>query len=385
MSFFNWNEERHKRRFEEQDGKPEPEPTFPRLDVPEVEKGRWDFGEYSGETLTYLSVNKIPGVPAEKLREAVFSPGRQVAGDLIVTVDGYRWLRLTEPSDYFGKYVATEDWDKRHTYIQIESSLSIPQSLYRIRKDDPPRITLPDWDNNMTWAAPAVHPMYISTNPAHSTIRTRLSPWEKYLRTLNDTKRKWNYYTNDHAGLFNATGWDKQESLVMGNNIVVVDRIGAHRKVGQMAKLRTMFIQDPRPDPELLNYQTCPWLIHKFTVITRNGSVVDPNPGSVYYPVILNMGGEGWIQMAKLEKFPQLPLTVDVEVAVGLNVRLKPSLNGEKVSAIPKGAPIEITAYRPAGSEVWARCEGGWIALYHPQTTPNYLTSWRMENEPPPP
>ncbi len=385
MSFFNWNEERHKKRFDKLGEKPEPEPKSPRLDVPADEKGRWEYGEYSGETLTYLKVSKLPNVMPEEPGEIVLSPGRQVEGDLLVTVDGYRWLRLTRPHKYFGKYLITEDWDKRHTYIQIDNSLSIPQSLYRIKKEDPPRMLDPTWRaKSMYWAAPAVHPMYIAKNPAHSTIRTRLSPWETYLRTLNSTKNKWNYYTNDHAGLFNGTGWDKQETLVMGNNLVVVDRIEGFGKDLMMAKLRTLFIEDPQPDPELLNYQTCPWLIHKFTVITRKGFVVDPNPGAVYYPVIVKRGGQGWIQLDKLEKFPALPMRITVNVTAGLNVREKPTTKGNRVTALRKGTSLEITEYRPAGSEIWACCEQGWIALYHPKTTLKFLTSWKMETEPPP-
>lgn len=401
MSFSDWNDKRLKRWFEKYGDKsdpvpepkpepdtepdPAPEPKSPRLDVPKSETGRWECGEYSGEALTNLKVCKIPNVTPNEPVEAVIPPGMKVEGDLIVTVDGYRWLRLTQPHEYFGKYLVIEDWDKFHTYCQIEHSLSIPQALYRIRIDDPPRMLKPSWRfKSMHWAAPAVHPMYLSKNPVHSTNRTRLSRWETFLRTLNNTKNKWNYYTNDHAGLFNGTGWDKQETLVMGNNLVVVDKIIKGRR-GRMAKLRTLFINDPQPDADLLNYQTCPWFIHKFTVITRKGFVVDPNPGAVYYPVITKQGGEGWIQLDKLEKFPSLPMTVTVEEEAGLNVREKPTVKSGKVTALGKGTLLEITEYRPAGSEVWGRCEQGWVALYHPQTTPKYLTSWEMETKPPPP
>ncbi|MDK1029533.1 MAG: Rnase Y domain-containing protein [Anaerolineae bacterium] len=263
-------------------------------------------------------------------------------------------------------------------------SASVPQSFYRVRKDNPPRMLVPGWKfKKMHWEAPETHKLRPTKNSAHGSERTRLSPWENFLRSLNDTDKKWIYYINDHSGLFNNTGWDKQETIVMGNNVVVVDEIQQVRN-GWMARVKTLFIENSQPDPYFLNYESSPWLIHKFTVITRKGFVIDPKPGAILYPLITNKGDECWIELEKLEKFPSLPLTVTVK-SLGLNVREKPTLKSTKITAIRKGTPIKITQYLPVGSEIWAQCEQGWIALYHPDSDPKYLTSWKMQTDPPPP
>lgn len=244
-------------------------------------------------------------------------------------------------------------------------------SFFRVKHDNPPRTSLKDWVNPKMQQAPEVFPLFVDATDKHGTHRTNLSTWESFCRSLNPTTRKWNYYTGAHAGLFNNTSWPNQESLTMGGNVV---RVIEESK--GFARIETLVLENGHAGA---TYKTHPWLIHKFTVITNDGRVLNPPVGDIYFPVVLKEGKQAWIPMIWLEKFPSLPRDVTVS-ALHLNVLSSPGITSPIVGSLDEGQTVTISGYSPMGSDVWGKTAGGWIALLYNDT---YFTSWQMVTEPP--
>jgi hypothetical protein len=40
------------------------------------------------------------------------------------------------------------------------------------------------------------------------------------------------------------------------------------------------------PMADKVNHFTYPWLVHRFVCITRDGRIVDPPPGQIYFPLV---------------------------------------------------------------------------------------------------
>lgn len=155
----------------------------------------------------------------------------------------------------------------------------------------------PEWREqypNMN-QAPQVGPFFLTPNTTSGGNRTPMANWKPYLQAINgvtnDNDQKWRYYINDHSGYYNRAGWDKLESLWMGDNLV--NEIETQRG---FSRIETLFLEDGPPDPALVNYEQMPWLVHRFTVVTSNNTIVEPPPGRIYSPIVVKRGLVLWIQ-----------------------------------------------------------------------------------------
>jgi hypothetical protein len=155
----------------------------------------------------------------------------------------------------------------------------------------------PDWVGHRQ--TPQVIPIFLT--PAYSSggNRTPVGSLKGYIQRINgiasDKDRKWRYYVNDHSGYFNVTGWDKLELLGMGDNLVnVIEEFRGFMSI------ETLFLEDGPPDPQIINYENTPWLIHRFTVITDVNRVIDPPPGRIYSPLVIKRGLKAWIPASHL-------------------------------------------------------------------------------------
>jgi hypothetical protein len=226
---------------------------------------------------------------------------------------------------------------------------------------------------------PEVVPLFVGPNYSHGTNRTIVDgTWEIYIDALNDNdKKKLRYLKLDNSGLFNSTGFPKLESLTMGGNIITLAEIQ-----GTMGRVNTINYQDPGALKDV-NYITRPDLVHKFVVVgyrksTKTTYWLNTPQGPIYWPLVSSR--DVWIPLERIEPFPSLPLVVTANTTQ--EIRKDPSNDGARTGKeLAEGEFIRIVDYYPSGPNVWARVNGGWIALL---LNREYLTDWRMDTVPPP-
>ena len=234
---------------------------------------------------------------------------------------------------------------------------------------------------------PETVPLFVGPKLSSGSNRTKVDgAWETFIDALNNNDpSKLRYLKSDKSALFNTSGFPQLESLTMGGNIIVLDRIE-----GTWGRVHTFDYGQP-PGPGKINYVTRPDLVHKFVVVgwNRDAKVtywVNPPKGDLYWPLVSSRSV--WIQMERIEGFPGLPR--EVTAITGQDIRRTPeisdNLTGLELSA---GQSARIVEYYPSASDVWGRLEsGGWITLLWYSATSGgaqYLTSWTMETLPPPP
>jgi len=233
---------------------------------------------------------------------------------------------------------------------------------------------------------PEMVPLFIqpkSTTGTHRTILT--DDWEGFLDALNEhDARTLRYLKADNTALFNSTGFPKLESLTMGGNLITLDEVN-----GTWGRVHTMNLENV-PSPGEVNYITQPDLVHKFVVVgwrkrTKQTYWTNPPAGDMYWPLVSSR--LIWIEMERLEKFPELPVNVTANSTV--YIQRKPGTdNDPTVSRLFKGQSATVVEYYPSSSNVWGKLSsGGWIALlWYPEVhDPQYPTTWMMETLPPPP
>jgi len=262
---------------------------------------------------------------------------------------------------------------------------------YRVKHDSQLAIyeyksrTAESWDG-VGPQTPEVVPLFVRPKPSSGTHRTKLTgDWEIFIDALNNNDdSKLRYLKADNTALFNSTGFPQLESLTMGGNIILLDEVQ-----GEWGQVRTLNHVEP-PDIEKINYITSPDLIHKFVVVTwrekkQETHWTNPPKGDMYWPLVSSR--PVWIQLERLEKFPELPVKITANTTV--YIQADPGItNTPTASKLSAGRSATVVEYYPSGSNVWGRLKsGGWVALlwYPARDDLQYPTSWKMETLPPPP
>jgi hypothetical protein len=273
------------------------------------------------------------------------------------------------------------------------SETSEPQpQYYRVKHDDQLEIyNYKSRTGDKDWGGvgpqtPEVVPLNVQPKLASGTHRTKLTGgWETFINGLNNNdESKLRYLKADNTALFNNTGFPQLESLTMGGNVITLDEV-----LGEWGIVHTLNHVEP-PDIEKINYMTSPDLVHKFVVVgwrEENQETYWTNPpkGHMYWPFVSSR--PVWIQLERLEKFPELPVKITANTTV--YIQTDPGItNDPTASSLLAGRSATVVEYYPSGSNVWGRLKsGGWVALlwYPARDDLQYPTSWKMETLPPPP
>lgn len=121
--------------------------------------------------------------------------------------------------------------------------------------------------------------------------------WESFVAVLNGW-RSYKFLVSPPAGWRNRDTFI--DTLGFGGNFVEVLNI-----VGNSAQIKTMVLGDKKkpivPDPSRMNYKTKPTLIHKFTVITRQGKIVNPADNIDVYVPLISRTGSLWVSLERLD------------------------------------------------------------------------------------
>ncbi len=255
----------------------------------------------------------------------------------------------------------------------------------------PSRMGDPEWPNGyyLNWYPETVQ---LWTGPHSGDGRIAYSKdWLEYLRDLQTSDAAAVWLTTVAAGLFNRVnvspvpilnlenlmGQPVAESISSGGNVVKVLEV----KNGS-ARIEMVYFRKGAQDPSVLNYQNKPWLVTKFTSVSRDGQLGNAGGIDVYFPNLAKDRKGYWVDVRRIEMFPQTPYCA---VTVTGRAILSAPRTGGQVGAIASGQPITIREYLPQGSNVWGRIDGGWILLEYlaDDGTPVYSTSWTMRTRPP--
>jgi len=114
---------------------------------------------------------------------------------------------------------------------------------------------------------------------------------QKLLERIN-SHAAFKYITEPKAGWFNTGLW-KAESIGFGDNLVEVEH-----SLDNHAQIKT--IDYYQEDLSGLSYATHPWLIHRFTVVTRKGTLIRPGNGVDVY-IFLISKVPLWVPAARLD------------------------------------------------------------------------------------
>ncbi|MEX2160346.1 MAG: hypothetical protein WD751_00375 [Anaerolineales bacterium] len=241
----------------------------------------------------------------------------------------------------------------------------------------PSRTRTPGWAGLRS--TPETVPLWLT--PRKSSHKDDLplgQAWMAYLRSLNDD-RGYKFITWPPAGWFNKNL--NADTLGFAGNVVEV--LGIE---GNSARVRTFNMGDKPPDPAKWNFETHPELVHKFTVITRNGGVVNPAEGIDAYIFLIGRKPL-YIPLNRLEFFPSLPAKISIKVTTlpWLLAKDAPGSAGQKIDKYLPMASATVYEYAVRGTYVWGRTDKGWIALcWYPVANKwRYFTSWRMKTIPP--
>lgn len=202
--------------------------------------------------------------------------------------------------------------------------------------------------------------------------------WTEYLKGLHD-ERGFKFIMWPPAGWFNKN--TAADTLGFGGNVVEVLSIE-----GKGAQVKTFDVSDKPPHPATWNFETHPEIVHKFTVISHSGAVINPAEGVDIYVFLIGRGPL-YVDLKRLEFFPKLPVQIKVNANTLPCLLVKDAPGGKNIDRMLPLEAASVYEYAPRGTYVWGRTPKGWIALcWYPDVHRcRYFTSWRMNTIPPVP
>lgn len=227
-------------------------------------------------------------------------------------------------------------------------------------------------------STPETVPLWVTPNAGKDDIKLS-QDWVDYIDALN-SDRAFKFIMSPPAGWFNRN--KNADTLSFGGNVIKIKSISKG-----VAQIDNLLVKNGPPEVENYNFRFRPELIHKFTVITKTGEVVNPAEGIDVYTFAI---GRSFLHvpMTRVELFPKLPM--QVSIGQSLNRLQAHELPNEYSTVLEKLNPaktLEIYEYAPRGTHVWGRSNKGWVTLlwYPSKNALRYPTSWKMNTIPPVP
>ena len=280
--------------------------------------------------------------------------------------------------------LACEDEPKDRGFPRFARLMHDPQWM-----EYPSRMAAPEWPRTyyFNWYPETVQ---LYTGPHSGDGRVAYNKaWLEYLRDLQPSDSAAVWLTRIAAGLFNRVNQSVipilnldalkdepvAEAISSGGNVVKVLEV----KNGSGRIEMVYFRKSP---PSGLTYQNKPWLVTKFTSVSIDGQLGNAGGIDVYFPNLAKNRNGYWVEMKRVEMFPQTPYCAVTRVG---RTMLSAPRTGGVIGSVGAGQPITIREYLPQGSNVWGRIDGGWILLEYlaDDGTPVFTTSWTMRTRPP--
>jgi hypothetical protein len=226
-------------------------------------------------------------------------------------------------------------------------------------------------------STPETVPFYVNAGMGEKDDVRLNNSWDKYLLALNG-ERGYKFISSPPAGWFNLN--NAADSIGFAGNVVEVVTT-----VKQAAQIKTFHFKNQPPSASSWNFQTHPELIHKFTVITPTGEVINPATDIDVFTLVIGRG-DLFVPLTRIEFFPTLPARVKVQLtkSFGLDYYQEPSEKSKKLGKFSTMTSITISEYAPRGTDVWGRTDEGWVQLYTYERNSKqiFTTSWKMNTLP---
>jgi hypothetical protein len=187
--------------------------------------------------------------------------------------------------------------------------------------------------------------------------------WIDFVHALNPTKKGFHTIIGKARGWVNIDPEDGKvfaESLSMGGNIAQV-----LNQRGRFVQVRAFSLADLPPDPGQVNFQETPWLVHKFTCLTRRGVPFLPGAGVEAYFPFLFADSEAWVEERFVDLFDHMPepLVPTKSPPAGFpavalqGAVIRQSPGGVKISRLEADTPVNILAevrgWAKVGEQRW--------------------------------
>lgn len=161
--------------------------------------------------------------------------------------------------------------------------------------------------------------------------------WIGFVRALNPGVKAFHTIIGKGRGWVNRDPEDGRvfaESVSMGGNIA-----GVVEERGGFVRVAALPLSDRPPDPAVVNFINTPWLVHKFTCLTRRGIPVLPADGVDAFFPFLFAEDEAWVETRFVDRFDRMPepLVPGLPSAAG---RPATVLRGAVVRQSPDGVKI---------------------------------------------
>lgn len=197
----------------------------------------------------------------------------------------------------------------------------------------------------------------------------QLTPaWIDYVDRINwRNPQILKYLFHKNSGWQNSSTYARVEELVFEGQTVNVLRIS-----GLRAYLQTYFINEKQPLTPALG----DWRIEKFSIVTRDDTMIGAPPGPAKIILMARKGESLWIPTNYLICGSRLPKSIIVTVQPALTLRATPSITGLRVGSLAYGSVSIVTETEiDVLGGVWGRVAGGWVALLY---NGQQMTDWKV-------
>lgn len=255
--------------------------------------------------------------------------------------------------------LACEDEPKDRGFPRFGRLMHDPQWM-----EWPSRMGDPAWPNGfyLNWYPQTVQ-LFTSPHSGEGQVPYNKA-WLYYLRDLQPSDEAAVWLTRVAAGLFNKGNEFipilDLESLKDDPVAVSISAGGNVLKILEIknGSARIEMVYYKKSPPANLNYENKPWLVTKFTSISRDGDLGNAGGIDVYFPNLAKSRNGYWVEMKRVELFPNTPYCA---VTISSRTLLSEPRTGAQIGTIAAGQPITIREYLPQGSNVWGRVDQGWI------------------------
>lgn len=194
--------------------------------------------------------------------------------------------------------------------------------------------------------------------------------WMEYVRSIN-TAAAYNYIFKPASGWHNQGDLCRVEQVTFAGNILDVTRIEGNR-----AYIRSFDVgSDPPASPIMPNVSNLHPLVQLFT--TQYLRWLDMTTNGRYPRVLIvsNPGEELWIDIGEIRPYKPQNRLVIIKAIPYLNVRSAPTATAAIVDRLFINARVTVVETVWAGSNIWGKIDGGWIALKYNGV---YHTDWKI-------
>ncbi len=334
------------------------------LPPPPTEKSR-----YVGSVLPTVFLGlQVRESPITGLKIGKLNPNQSFEGDVLVTVQGDKWLNITKPLSGWISLKFTKYTDSGEIIVIPPPMNTKKLGLYYV---------IPHYRPNTT--GPAISPCSRNTKMFENASQLDYTPWSKYLLEINKydnshkEENRLQWINDPNAGPSKGVNENNKYrwiGLTYPGNVVLVEDIVDGQDGRKWAKIKSVSNNTSvAPDATKINYIKTPHLVHQaFGWNAKNELfLLTGNKGGCVVPVVGE--SEWYIPMDELRPIHTLQ---------SMNVRNAPNTSAEIIGGKAKGEKIYISKLSERNNindDLWGLTDEGWIVI---KVSGTRYTDWQF-------